>query len=51
MHVLPISGIDRLFDALRNKGYRVVGPTVHDGAILYDELESAAELPAGWSDE
>ena len=51
MHVLPISGIDRLFDALRNKGYRVVGPTVHDGAILYHELESAAELPAGWSDE
>ena len=32
------------------RGYTVVGPTVRDGAIVYEELESAAELPIGWTD-
>ena len=32
------------------RGFRVLGPTVRDGAIVYDELESAAELPIGWTD-
>ncbi|GAB1646317.1 4Fe-4S dicluster domain-containing protein [Krasilnikovia sp. MM14-A1259] len=37
-----------LFDALHARGYTVVGPTVRDGAIVLDELTSAAELPHGW---
>ena len=28
----------------------MVGPTVRDEAILYEELASAAELPIGWTD-
>jgi len=40
-----------LLDVLGKKGYRVVGPTVRDGAIVYDELTSVAQLPAGWTDE
>ena len=40
-----------LFQALTRRGYQVVGPTVRDGAIVYDRLESAGELPAGWTDE
>lgn len=40
-----------LLDALGRKGYRVVGPTVRDGAIVYDELTTSAQLPAGWTDE
>ena len=36
--------------ALRERGYRVLGPTLRDGAIVYDELASADELPAGWTD-
>ncbi|MDZ7343568.1 MAG: 4Fe-4S dicluster domain-containing protein [candidate division KSB1 bacterium] len=40
-----------LLDALIEKGYRVVGPQLQDGAIVYDELASAANLPIGWSDE
>ena len=35
---------------LRDRGYRVVGPTVRDGAIVYDELASADDLPVGWTD-
>jgi len=36
--------------ALRNRGYRVLGPTVRDGAIVYDDIENATELPIGWTD-
>jgi ferredoxin len=32
-------------------GYRLLGPTVRDGAIVYDDIESTADLPAGWTDE
>jgi ferredoxin len=47
--VLP-EALDELFEALRRRGYTVVGPTVQDGAIVYEELESPAELPIGWTD-
>ena len=39
-----------LFDALRAQGMVTVGPTLRDGAIVYDELASIDDLPAGWSD-
>jgi len=42
---------EQLLDVLSKKGYRVVGPTVRDGAIVYDELTSASDLPVGWTDE
>ena len=40
-----------LIDELRADGRRVIGPTVADGAIVYDEIASADELPRGWGDE
>jgi len=48
---LAAEDLDALFSALRDRGYRLVGPTVRDGAIVYAELGSAAALPAGWTDE
>ncbi len=39
------SDLDRLFDALRDEGRQVLGPTVVDGAVVYDEIASAADLP------
>lgn len=39
-----------LIDALKNKGYRVVGPVLREGAIIYDDWNSE-ELPIGWTDE
>lgn len=33
------------------RGYRLVGPTVRDGAIVYDTIADINELPAGYSDE
>jgi sulfhydrogenase subunit beta (sulfur reductase) len=48
--VIEPESLDRLVEVLRDRGFRVLGPTVRDGAIVYDELESAAELPVGWTD-
>ena len=48
--VLSIEGLDVLIRVLRDHGYRVVGPTVHDGAIVFDEIEGIGELPVGWTD-
>jgi ferredoxin len=36
---------------LKKRGYRLVGPTVREGAIVYDDLSSVADLPEGWTDE
>jgi len=49
--VLAAGDLDALLEALRARGYQVVGPTVRDGAIVQAELASAADLPAGWTDE
>jgi len=40
--------LDRLLDAVRADGRMVVGPTVRDGAVIYDEIASADALPVGW---
>lgn len=42
--VIAPAALDTLVDALRTRGYRVLGPTTREGAIVYDELQSAAEL-------
>ena len=44
-------GLDELFAALARRGYTVIGPTVRDGAIVYDEIGGCADLPVGWTDE
>jgi sulfhydrogenase subunit beta (sulfur reductase) len=49
--LLDPEGIDTLIERLRELGYRVVGPTLRDRAIVYDEIASSADLPAGWTDE
>jgi Fe-S-cluster-containing hydrogenase component 2 len=51
MDVIERQSLDALFDALRRRGFTVVGPTVRDQAIVYDELSSSDDLPAGWTDE
>jgi sulfhydrogenase subunit beta (sulfur reductase) len=50
MRVLDLAGLDQLLSALRARGFTVVGPTVHDGAIVLDEIAAVADLPAGWTD-
>ena len=43
--------LQSVFDALREAGYALIGPTVADGAIIYDEIAVIADLPVGWTDE
>jgi sulfhydrogenase subunit beta (sulfur reductase) len=50
-HVIERSDFDELFGALTRRSYTIVGPTVRDGAIVYDEIRAAADLPVGWTDE
>jgi 2-polyprenylphenol hydroxylase and related flavodoxin oxidoreductases len=46
---LPRAGLDRLLDLLGADGRRVIGPRLSQGAIVYDEIHRAADLPAGWT--
>ena len=43
--------LQTLFTVLQKRDYQLVGPTIRDGAIAYDELNSTADLPVGWTDE
>lgn len=45
------AGLRGLFEVLKANGYQPVGPRLRDGAIVYDELSSVDDLPAGWTDE
>jgi ferredoxin len=49
--VLRRDQLDLLLDAIRRRGFRLVGPVLKDGAICYDDIASAADLPEGWTDE
>ncbi|WBP84513.1 4Fe-4S ferredoxin [Kitasatospora cathayae] len=48
---LDEEGLTALVEALRQRGFTVIGPTVRDGAIVLAELASAAGLPYGWGVE
>jgi sulfhydrogenase subunit beta (sulfur reductase) len=50
-HLLERDALDELLDAIRRRGFRLVGPVLRDGSICYDDITSAADLPAGWTDE
>ena len=43
--------LEQLLQALVTRGYDVIGPTLRDGAIVYDHLTSTEDLPSGWTDE
>ena len=51
MRLIPRRDLDLLFEALVARGYTIVGPRVRERAIVFDELRSVADLPAGWTDE
>ena len=50
-YVVERDTLDALFEALRCRGYTVVGPRIRDQVIVYDEIGSCADLPIGWTDE
>jgi sulfhydrogenase subunit beta (sulfur reductase) len=51
VNVLEREHLDELLGGLSRRGYRLIGPTIMDGAIVYDEIRSSADLPVGWTDD
>ena len=49
--VIDRSTLDALLTLLGERGYTVVGPTIRDDAIVFDEIRGIADLPEGWTDE
>jgi ferredoxin len=48
---LAKADFQKLLDQLVALGYEVVGPTVDQGAIIYDRIRTPEDLPQGWTDE
>jgi hypothetical protein len=48
--VLESAALNHVLEELRRRGYETVGPTVREGAIAYDTLDSIDDLPVGWTD-
>lgn len=42
---------EQLLGLIKDQGFKLIGPTVRDEAITYNEIQSAQELPIGWADE
>ena len=49
--VVDLAALNQLIPALARRGYQVIGPTLRDGAIVYDTLRTLEDLPVGWTDE
>jgi ferredoxin len=47
---LTSADLDALITALKASDYSVIGPTLGEGAIVYGEIASTADLPEGWTD-
>ncbi len=50
-HILGADQLGKLIEMVASKGYQVVGPTLRDGAIVYNQIQSVEDLPKGWTDE
>ncbi|MDO9071323.1 MAG: sulfite reductase subunit A, partial [Deltaproteobacteria bacterium] len=46
---LAAGDFQTLLDALAGRGYRVMGPTLEDGQLIYGEIGKVTDLPLGWT--
>ncbi|MEO8512440.1 MAG: 4Fe-4S dicluster domain-containing protein [Ignavibacteria bacterium] len=51
MKTLDKNSLDKLIQELKKEGYVTIGPLLKDGAIVYGEINSINDLPAGYIDE
>jgi formate hydrogenlyase subunit 6/NADH:ubiquinone oxidoreductase subunit I len=49
--VIEKPDLGKVIDRLWHEEYTVVGPTIADGAIVFDEVRTLEQLPIGWTDE
>ncbi len=50
MYVIERPTLDTLLAVLQQRAFTLLGPTVRDGAIVYDEITAASDFPIGWTD-
>jgi ferredoxin len=50
MKIIEPAELNSLFNALKKNGYQLIGPTIQDGVIFYNKINSADDLPIGWAD-
>lgn len=50
MKIIEPSDINSLINALQKNGYKTLGPSIQEGVIIYDEINSTEDLPIGWTD-
>lgn len=48
--VLSVQQLEAVLHELSARGYQLMGPTVRDGAIVYDPIAGVADLPGGWTE-
>jgi ferredoxin len=48
--ILPKDRLDDLIRLLSQEGFEVVGPRIEQQAIVYGPVQSAKDLPIGWTD-
>jgi sulfhydrogenase subunit beta (sulfur reductase) len=49
-YFLPKDAFNQLLFTLQQSGYQTIGPLIKEGAIVYDELKDASQLPWGIRD-
>ncbi|MCB0258326.1 MAG: sulfite reductase subunit A, partial [Calditrichaeota bacterium] len=50
MFTIDVSAFDDLLSAIKAKGYALLGPTIRDRVVVYDQISGSKDLPIGWSD-
>ena len=48
---LSTEDFDRLLAFLQAEGYETYGPKLRDAAVVYDTIDSSADMPIGYIDE
>ena len=48
--ILPKDRLDDLIRLLSQEGFEVIGPRIEQQAIVYGPIQSAKDLPIGWTD-
>ena len=49
--IIERADLAQMFDALRERSYQLIGPTLRDSAMVYDAVDNVDDLPIGWIDE
>ena len=50
-YTIDLFSLDLLFSEIKKRGYQLLGPTIQEGTIVYDEVNSTSDFPVGWTDE